>query len=191
VVPLHVSHISFLNIVNTLDYELSIASGNGLRQRWQAIVSRFAPYTLCDGRSLLIAGMDSKTNITSWMLSINIVEALVRGGVDLGVVNSDGDTALHLCAKKIKSAYFPRSFACEALDVMLGALFHVDIRNNNGETVKDILMSQPAVAARYATHPAFNVCLSLQCLAASAVRRDRVPYEGKVPKLLLPFLQLH
>lgn len=125
------------------------------------------------------------------MLSINLIETLVRGGVDLDVVNSDGDTALHLCAKKIKSSLVSRSFACEALDVMLGVPFHVDIHNNNGETVKDILMSQPAVATRYATHPAFNVCLPLQCLAASAVRRHSVPYEGKAPKLLLPFLQLH
>ena len=65
------------------------------------------------------------------------------------------------------------------IDILLRHSAHVDAKNNSGDIAAkglDIRLSQHT---------------NLQCLAAAAVKKHQLAYEGIIPDSFIPFVHMH
>ncbi len=182
---------SFYSIISTISLRMFNAEDK-VKKRYQKFFSQLAYMKLNDGRTLLLLAFDNdNVQERGWF---SMVEVLVRSGADVNAVNSNRDTALHLCVNKVSSITVLRVPLIpdlnRLLEIMLSVPFHSDIRNSKGLTVRDILMSRSS-SAHYGNHPTLIGCISLRCLAAAAVQRHNILYVGEVPASLESFVRLH
>lgn len=145
---------------------------------------------------------------------INTVNLLLDGGSDVDAVDSEGNTALHYCAHHLTET----SLDLMVLLVHRGA--HIDVRNKQGLTAWDILLSSinvknfcpsleklaQALAVPENTriliqtqNENFKIIVknaifshvSLQCLSARAVRSNNISFSDYVPRRLVNIILLH
>lgn len=109
--------------------------------------------------------------------ALNVVETLIRVGADVNALDQAGNTALHVAlSNKVQR----RSIVISLLEHGC----HPDMRNKQGKTALD-LIKQSSMEV-----PSLNY-VNLQCLAARAIRQHNIPYRGKVPVGLIPFIEMH
>lgn len=138
------------------------------------------------GSTLLHLAANSKTEEISSLKehlhfpNLRVCELLLDNGIDLGVVDRDKNTALHVLLTK---GHAER----DVLSCFLDHGAHMDARNSFGKTALDMARCQKIRRViRAADHVA-----SLQCLAARKIVLEKLDYEGMIPKRLESFIQLH
>ena len=115
------------------------------------------------------------------------VGILLREGMNVNAVNSNGDTPLHRAV-----TYQPSGDKIHCLMDILQLLFdggaHHDFVNNYGKTPMDLAETDEA---RMILSAAERRKLELQCLSAKAVKKFGIPYLGVVPKILEKYINMH
>ena len=101
-------------------------------------------------------------------------------GIDQNALDSDRNTALHILLTKGHAEK-------DVLACFLKARPHLDAKNSSGKTVLDLARCKKV---RSVVRAAERVP-GLQCLAAREIIREKLQYEGIVPKRLETFIQLH
>ena len=118
--------------------------------------------------------------------SIAVVELLLECGANVNDVDDEHNTALHLCSKAIQNFLMkPHHDLLKRIAVLLLAnKAHVDMVNLSGDNAAKGLTS---------TLMGVNIqnFVSLQCLAARAILKFKIPYVGDVPIPLESFVQMH
>jgi len=112
--------------------------------------------------------------------SAPLVRSLLLVGADVNAVDDNGATALHVAAK---------SLPCPA-DVVQSLLYygaHLDAKDGSGKSFPQLLSPE---------QPISKICnvlrhTTLACLAARAIRANRIPFAGQVPRHLEPFVLQH
>ncbi|KAK3513214.1 hypothetical protein QTP70_009736 [Hemibagrus guttatus] len=110
--------------------------------------------------------------------SLPVAALLLECGADVDSRDSDNNTPLHVAACN----------GCPKLMALLvhsGA--HFDATNAQRKMPYELL--EEAGGTRHSLHPLSHV--TLQCLAARAVERHRVPYKGLVSEEMEAFIELH
>lgn len=106
-----------------------------------------------------------------------LILKLLKTGLSPTKTDISGNTALHLAAKS-QSAVVIR------LLLMHGA--HLCMRNHSGQTASDLLTTQHM----HHITPTLQHT-SLQCLAASVIKKHLLPYQGDIATVLQAFVHLH
>lgn len=138
------------------------------------------------GSTLVHLAANSKTEEISSLKehlhfpSRRVCELLMNSGIDQSIVDSDGNTALHILLTK---GHAER----DVLSCLLNAGTHIDARNSSGKTILDLARCEKV---RRVIKAADHVS-SLQCLAARKIMGEKLHYEGIVPKRLESFIQMH
>lgn len=138
------------------------------------------------GSTLLHLAANSKTEVISSLKehlhfpSLHVCELLLDSGIDIGAVDNDRNTVLHVLLTK---GHAER----DVLSCLLKSGAHMDARNSSGKTVLDLARCEKV---RRVIRAADHVP-SLQCLAARMIVEEKIDYEGIVPKRLESFVQLH
>lgn len=110
--------------------------------------------------------------------SLQVVKVLLDCGADPDSRDFDNNTPLHVAAQN----------NCPAImDALIEAGAHMDATNAFKKTAYELLDSK--LLAKSTMQP-FNY-VTLQCLAARALDRNKVPYKGFIPEELEAFIQLH
>jgi len=108
------------------------------------------------------------------------VEALLMAGASVNSVDVDGNTPLHLAVSS-KSKTSRQDVRLQVIKLLLQYGAHVDFPNAQGDIASDMLPS---------TIKVINY-LSLECLAARAVRKYRLSYRGIVPANVADLVNRH
>ncbi|XP_015127135.1 protein fem-1 homolog B [Diachasma alloeum] len=148
--------------------------------------------TLRDGQTLLHLAVNAKTPVDDFHTNnvckfpcLATAQLLIRGGADVNAMDNERNTPLHVIAtyqKPISDFMTLHSIILELIDA--GA--HMDIVNSQGETPYDAATTGVAeIILRTQTK------LSLQCMAAKAVKTYNLSYSGNVPRSLESFIELH
>ena len=109
---------------------------------------------------------------------------LLDTGFNVNVINSVGDTPLHIAAS-LGTRVDP-SISTETLEILLDGGAHHDFVNNKGETAIDVAKTDEA--RRILSE---RKKLELKCISARAVKKFGLPYLGVVPKTLEKFISMH
>ena len=114
---------------------------------------------------------------------------LLNAGFDVNSTDSNGNTALHTIARISPYRYSNRSHIhiTDMLQVLIDGGAHHDFVNNDGKTPMDL-------AKTYEVHMILTEQkrkLELQCIAAKAVKKLGIPYQGVVPKTLEKYISMH
>lgn len=110
--------------------------------------------------------------------SLHVVKVLLDCGADPDSRDFDNNTPLHIAAQN----------NCPAImDALIEAGAHMDATNAFKKTAYELLDAK--LLAKSTVQP-FNY-VTLQCLAARALDRNKVPYKGFIPEELEAFIQLH
>ncbi|CAO2641127.1 Protein fem-1 homolog A [Lemmus lemmus] len=110
--------------------------------------------------------------------SLHVVRVLLDCGADPDSRDFDNNTPLHIAAQN----------NCPAImDALIEAGAHMDATNAFKKTAYELLDAK--LLAKSTVQP-FNY-VTLQCLAARALDRNKVPYKGFIPEELEAFVQLH
>ena len=113
------------------------------------------------------------------------VRILLREGMNVNAVNSNGDTPLHRAV-----TYQPSGDKIHCLMDILQLLFdggaHHDFVNNYGKTPMDLAETDEARMILLERRK-----LELQCLSAKAVKKFGIRYLGVVPKILEKYINMH
>lgn len=113
-----------------------------------------------------------------------IVLLFLECGASPHDVDDDGNNPLHMAAK-----FRPPSV--EIMTILLDHNAHIDAKNNKGETPLDLYNANPAKGADQTGQVLYPLrYLSLKCLAAQAVAKYNIVYEG-VGKSLENIVKLH
>ncbi|XP_052278113.1 protein fem-1 homolog C-like [Dreissena polymorpha] len=143
------------------------------------------------GLSLLHLAVDSKTSLTadeyySQFPSLEVVQLLVRCGANVNAQCQCGNTAL---LKAAHTMYMhsgpPEEEEKKVIEYLLAIGTHVDIMNNVGDTAEKFL--KHSVFFSYSPLQ----YLSLKCLAARVILKEKIPFKSEVPVSLIPFVQCH
>lgn len=110
--------------------------------------------------------------------SLPVLRLLLACGADPDSRDFDNDTPLHVAA---------RNGCPAAMRVLLEAGAHVDATNAFGKAACELLDAR--LLATGAVQPFQHV--TLQCLAARALGRAKLPYKGRLPEDLEAFVELH
>jgi hypothetical protein len=110
--------------------------------------------------------------------SLPVLRVLLDCGADPDGRDYDNNTPLHIAAQNNCPA---------AMAALVDAGAHMDATNAFGKTACELLDDK--LLARNAVQP-FNY-VTLQCLAARALGRSKVPYKGRIPEELEAFIELH
>ena len=109
---------------------------------------------------------------------LHVVRVLLDCGADPDSRDFDNNTPLHIAAQN----------NCPAImDALIEAGAHMDATNAFKKTAYELLDAK--LLAKSTVQP-FNY-VTLQCLAARALDRNKVPYKGFIPEELEAFIQLH
>ncbi|XP_003460986.1 protein fem-1 homolog A [Cavia porcellus] len=110
--------------------------------------------------------------------SLHVVKVLLDCGADPDSRDFDNNTPLHIAAQN----------NCPAImSALIEAGAHMDATNAFKKTACELLDEK--LLARSAVQP-FNY-VTLQCLAARALDRNKIPYKGFIPEELEAFIELH
>uniref|UniRef100_A0A8C6RGH6 Protein fem-1 homolog A n=1 Tax=Nannospalax galili TaxID=1026970 RepID=A0A8C6RGH6_NANGA len=110
--------------------------------------------------------------------SLPVVKVLLDCGADPDSRDFDNNTPLHIAAQN----------SCPAvMNTLIEAGAHVDATNAFKKTAFELLDEK--LLARSTMQPFNHV--SLQCLAARALDRNKIPYKGFIPEELVAFIELH
>ncbi|KAJ8278962.1 hypothetical protein COCON_G00060280 [Conger conger] len=110
--------------------------------------------------------------------SLAVATLLLECGADPEARDLDNNTPLHVCAL---------SGCPEVMGALVRGGAHFDATNARRRTAHELLSER--CASRHALRPLAYV--SLQCLAARAIERLRLPYKGLVPEDMEAFIELH
>lgn len=110
--------------------------------------------------------------------SLHVVQVLLDCGADPDSRDFDNNTPLHIAAQN----------NCPAImSTLIEAGAHMDATNAFKKTAYELLDEK--LLARSSMQP-FNY-ITLQCLAARALDRNKIPYKGFIPEELEAFIELH
>ncbi|KAM5238320.1 protein fem-1 homolog A [Ctenodactylus gundi] len=110
--------------------------------------------------------------------SLHVVKVLLDCGADPDSRDFDNNTPLHIAAQN----------NCPAImSTLIEAGAHMDATNAFKKTACELLDEK--LLARSSVQP-FNY-VTLQCLAARALDRNKIPYKGFIPEELEAFIELH
>uniref|UniRef100_A0A8C2YMQ8 Fem-1 homolog A n=1 Tax=Chinchilla lanigera TaxID=34839 RepID=A0A8C2YMQ8_CHILA len=110
--------------------------------------------------------------------SLHVVKVLLDCGADPDSRDFDNNTPLHIAAQN----------NCPAvMSALIEAGAHMDATNAFKKTAYELLDEK--LLARSSVQP-FNY-VTLQCLAARALDRNKIPYKGFIPEELEAFIELH
>lgn len=110
--------------------------------------------------------------------SLHVVKVLLDCGADPDSRDFDNNTPLHIAAQN----------NCPAImNALIEAGAHMDATNAFKKTACELLDEK--LLARSSVQP-FNY-VTLQCLAARALDRNKIPYKGFIPEELEAFIELH
>lgn len=111
--------------------------------------------------------------------SLRVARILLDCGADITALDHKRNTPLHTAAK-------PQNHQTSLIKLMLSRGGHIDQVNAEGERPTSMLLKHSDGSA---IHPLEHI--SLQCLAASAVKAYCLPYKGECPVSLEGFIELH
>uniref|UniRef100_A0A8C1YWH0 Fem-1 homolog A n=1 Tax=Cyprinus carpio TaxID=7962 RepID=A0A8C1YWH0_CYPCA len=110
--------------------------------------------------------------------SLSVARLLLECGADVDSRDCENNTPLHVAAAN----------GCpEIMAALIRAGAHFDATNAQRKTAYELLDEQSS--GRHALHPLSYV--TLQCLAARAVERHRLPYRGLISEEMEAFIELH
>nr|XP_004655025.1 protein fem-1 homolog A [Jaculus jaculus] len=110
--------------------------------------------------------------------SLHVVKVLLDCGADPDSRDFDNNTPLHIAARN----------NCPAImNALIEAGAHIDATNAFKKTAYELLDEK--LPAKSTMQP-FNY-LTLQCLAARALDKNKIPYKGVIPEELEAFIELH
>ena len=110
---------------------------------------------------------------------LNVVELLLECGADVNALDRSNNTALRLCTQPYLKLVSKNHEQEVIIELLLRYSAHVDIVNDSGDIAAKGLQIQ------ILDH------VNLKCLAAAVIRDRRIPYVGRIPVHLEPFVQMH
>jgi len=119
--------------------------------------------------------------VTSYWPTSVVVECLLAARAAVNAVDSDGNTPLHVAEFSRPAATSMREDWEKKTELLLNHGAHVDMANAKGKFVYKKLPANIDV---------FNH-ISLQCLAARAIRAHKIPYGEILPKMVAEFVDYH
>lgn len=179
-----------------VELDLSVEQGKVLEDAVSNVME--ANYTDLNGRNLLHLAMLPSTSTVEGELhstfpKVSVVALLLQCGALINWLDDRRNTPFHLLLysdrPEITVPIVPSvsSATQESISrLMLDAGAHIDLKNAIGETVMDKLVgSHLNIGFCWADH------MTLKCLAATAVKHSNLAYQDAVPKVLIPFIELH
>ena len=149
----------------------------------------FTPlHMCCDGTYIRMFRLYN-TEVASFPFAL-LCKTLVICGACANAIDNRKNTPLHILAKSVNRITNIRVLGSEVVHEGLTCLIengaHVDSSNLDGETPLDVATNEDAkdVIKAYME-------LRLKCLAARAIKRHEVRYQGVIPPLLQDFVELH
>lgn len=138
-------------------------------------------YTQAIGHGLLHKVLTRRYNIDRKQPDqrILIADSLIKGGLSVNATDTDKNTPLHLL---IRTSNVDENK--EIVTFLLEQGTHVDMRNKFGETVLRLLEKTDLALCKVKN-------TSLQCLAATAIMREKLVFRGTLPKFLESFIEAH
>ncbi|XP_076150229.1 protein fem-1 homolog A [Alosa pseudoharengus] len=110
--------------------------------------------------------------------SLAVTGLLLECGADVDSRDCDNNTPLHIAATN----------GCpEIMALLVRAGSHFDATNSQRKSAYELLDEQSS--GRHALHPLSYV--TLQCLAARAIEKHRLPYKGLISEEMEAFIELH
>ncbi|KAF7989575.1 hypothetical protein HCN44_008249 [Aphidius gifuensis] len=148
--------------------------------------------TLRDGQTFLHLAVNSKTPVDDFHTNdvckfpcSATSKLLIQCGADVNAMDNDRNTPLHLIVTYQKPISDFMTLHCIILE-LIEAGAHMDTINCQGESPYDAATTGVAeIILRTQTK------LSLQCMAAKAVKTYNLSYAGNVPRSLESFIELH
>ena len=117
--------------------------------------------------------------------NINLTRLLVKCGADVNAVDRQGNTPLHVIVKYSKPiGDFHSLHGIIMMLIERGA--HLDISNSSGGTPMTVAATGVAEIILRTQGQ-----ISLKCIAARAVKKYQVSYQGQLPSTLEEFVNLH
>uniref|UniRef100_A0A8D2LRT8 Fem-1 homolog A n=1 Tax=Varanus komodoensis TaxID=61221 RepID=A0A8D2LRT8_VARKO len=110
--------------------------------------------------------------------SLHVTSLLLECGADPDCRDYDNNTPLHVAASNNSPAI---------MTALIEAGAHVDTTNAFGQTAHELLDKKVVMKS---TMQPFNY-VTLQCLAARAVGKHKIPYKRILPNELVAFIELH
>jgi len=113
--------------------------------------------------------------------SIEVAKLLVECGAKINALNTNANTPLH-------TASIVMNYRQEIVETLLENGAHIDARNSHGLRPLDMLKNIPDCKINPLQY------LTLRCLAASAIARNRLPYKREIPEIptvLEEFIEAH
>ena len=111
--------------------------------------------------------------------SSEVVALLLECGANIEARDNESNYPLHTAANN-------KPAKPNVVSTLLDNGAHLDAVNAEGRTFGDLLRGQPlhevVTVMKYST---------LQCLAAKAIQKHNIPYEGQLPAKLSEFVALH
>lgn len=158
-----------------------------IRRRIHSVVHLVDPRTTA-GDSLLHLSVMKNNTLRSQNLfeeakfaffpSMEVTKLLIECGAKINALNAQGNTPLH-------TASVPSNYRHEIVESLLENGAHIDVRNMRNERPLDML--------KKVTDCKINplMYLSLRCLAASTIARNKLPYKKEIPTMLEEFIEAH
>ncbi|MGH0185691.1 UNVERIFIED_CONTAM: hypothetical protein FKN15_034294 [Acipenser sinensis] len=110
--------------------------------------------------------------------SLQVALVLFECGADVDSRDYDNNTPLHVSAM---------NGSLEIMSVLIEAGAHFDATNSQRKTACDLLDEK--ATTKNLMHPLNHV--TLQCLAARAIEKHKLPYKGLIPEEMEAFIELH
>ncbi|XP_022199876.1 protein fem-1 homolog CG6966 [Nilaparvata lugens] len=110
--------------------------------------------------------------------NIPVINLLIECGAPINARNFSHSTPLHIAAKQY-------NFDAPTVQLLLDSGAHLDMPNKKGETPANLIVENTESTIALVPY------ISLQCLAATVIVKNRIPYVGEVSVQLENFVRLH
>lgn len=146
-----------------------------------------------DGQTLLHLSCNSETPVDDFHTSdickfpcAETTRLLIQCGADVNAMDVDRNTPLHMIVNYHKPVSDFMTLHAIITD-LAEAGAHIDCVNMKGETP----LEAAATGSVAEVLLKMQVKLSLKCIAANAVKHHKLTYQGRVPRALESFIELH